>query len=88
MDRVRQCHLLTPFKKVHKNFIVSSGKNINSASKVVNWIFSSTCIFINIMLSLAEFYLGGHKRIYIICTPTQIALPCLHCTCRVIIDRS
>ena len=26
------------FRKVHKNFIVSSGKNINSASKVVNWI--------------------------------------------------
>ena len=26
------------FKKVHKNVIVSSGKNINSASKVVNWI--------------------------------------------------
>ena len=26
------------FKKVHKNFIVSSRKNINSASKVVNWI--------------------------------------------------
>ena len=25
-------------EKVHKNFIVSSRKNINSASKVVNWI--------------------------------------------------
>ena len=35
MDRVRRCHLLTPFQE---GTIVSSGKNINSASKVVNWI--------------------------------------------------
>ena len=38
---------------------VSSGKNINSASKVVNWIIVDILKFINIMLSLAEFYLGG-----------------------------
>ena len=34
MDRVRRCRLLMPFQES----IVSSGKNINSASKVVNWI--------------------------------------------------
>ena len=33
-DAVFQRH----FKKVHIKFIVSSGKNINSASKGVNWI--------------------------------------------------
>ena len=34
-DAVFKCH----FKKVHKNFIIiNSRKNINSASKVVNWI--------------------------------------------------
>ena len=38
MDRVRRCRLLTPFQEGTQNCIVSSGKNINSASKVVNWI--------------------------------------------------
>ena len=34
MDRVRRCRLLMPFQEG----IVISGKNINFASKVVNWI--------------------------------------------------
>ena len=31
MDRVRRCHILTPFQEL-------SSKNLNSSSKVANWI--------------------------------------------------
>ena len=38
MDRVPRCRLLTPFQEVTHHIIVSSRKNLNSASKVENWI--------------------------------------------------
>ena len=37
------------FKKVHKKFIVSSGKNINSASKVVNWIIVDILKYVSLL---------------------------------------
>ena len=39
MDRVPRYHLLTPFQEgTHHKFLLAQEKNLNSASKVENWI--------------------------------------------------
>ena len=48
------------FNTISRRYTVSSRKNINSASKVVNWIIVDILkFFINIMLSLAGRVLSG-----------------------------
>ena len=38
MDRVPQCRLLTPFQEGTHHKLLAQEKNLNSASKVANWI--------------------------------------------------
>ena len=38
MDRVPQCHLLTPFQEGTHHKLLAQEKNLNSASKVANLI--------------------------------------------------
>ena len=38
MDRVRRCRLLTPLQDGTHHKLLAQEKNLNSASKVANWI--------------------------------------------------
>ena len=53
-----RCHLLTPIQEGTHQKLFSQEKNLNSASKVVNWIIVDILMYlINLMLSLAKSFL-------------------------------
>ena len=46
-DRVRRCRLLTPYQEGTHQKLFSQAKNINSSSKVANWIIVDILKYFN-----------------------------------------